>query len=99
MRGRARYLSEICPRLKRLAFTWCADGVTDRDLCRAEPSEYTTRSTARFFFEEIPHLELVTFRMRRPKLVEIEKVGHELEQTERDMVKEPREDGWPNICP
>ncbi|ROW15484.1 hypothetical protein VPNG_02406 [Cytospora leucostoma] len=99
MRERARYLSKVCPLLKRLAFTWCADGLRDPRMSRADPSDYTTRSTARYFFEEIPHLELVTFRMRLPKVVEIEKVGDELVQTERDTVKEPREDGWPDICP
>lgn len=64
-----------------------------------EPSDADTLDVARIFFEENPCMELVTFRVGFPKLVEIEKVGNELKQTKRDMVEEPREDGWPNICP
>lgn len=93
---RERLFSYNFQLLQRLALTWRSNEEPDWDL---EPSDADTLDVARIFFEENPCMELVTFRVGFPKLVEIEKVGNELKQTKRDMVEEPREDGWPNICP
>jgi hypothetical protein len=55
---------------------------------------------ARFYFDVNPSLELMTFRFSFPKLVEVERVdGQDLVLDYRDWVEEPREDGWPTICP
>lgn len=55
---------------------------------------------ARLYFDVNPSLELMTFRFSFPELVEVERVdGQDLVLDYRDWVEEPREDGWPTICP